>query len=201
MGILGFLISKKYNPKWYIMLSGWVIIPIISFVFGTIDYRNGDARLMGIGGPSTYHGIDMETRVPIVSSGCIVMGTESFTQKPNNWAVKLWTNIFGYQKGAYAGIFPNREESFKYLSKGDTIKVKSQNGKILFDLRNTNYKIDSIDFYGYRYGNRLDSVVVEVVDEECLIFEQLNNDGNKYGNYVYLAALDNEKILRKYYKE
>jgi hypothetical protein len=124
IGILIYLIVKKSKLKWYFILSAWLFVPSCNFLTGTVRYFTGTATLQGVGGPQTFHGIDRETRVSSGSSGCIFVGFEPFVFPANNAAVRLWTNLFGFQRGSYKGAFPTEEEAQEIIKSADTIIVK-----------------------------------------------------------------------------
>lgn len=198
LGILGYLITKKSNLKWYLLLSAWIFVPGCNFVTGSLSYFTGNAKLMGVGGPSLYHGIDRETRVPSTSSGCIVLGFEPFVFIPNNGAVRFWTNMFGYQSGAYEGIFPTEEESLNHLINGDTVNVNQTDEELRFTLKNREYEINLTGFYGYGRVEQLNKIVGINIDDECLIIECLSED--EWGNIVFIIDNKEQKILTQYYK-
>ncbi len=143
IGILGYLLFKKSKLRWYVFLSAWLVVPSCNFLTGTARYFTGTASLQGVGGPQTFHGIDRETRVVSTSSGCIFLGFEPFVFPANNAAVRLWTNLFGFQRGSYKGVFPTEEEAQEIMKSADTIFVNHSENFLQFNLAGQNVKIDT----------------------------------------------------------
>jgi len=79
---------------------------------GAVGYASGTGRLMlnGLPGPE-FRNLDRELRCRRVSMGCVIDGSEIFTQEPNNLAITLLTRAFGPMPGAYRGAYPSREEA------------------------------------------------------------------------------------------
>ena len=87
-----------------------------------IDYWNGTATLQysGLPGPEFYN-LDPELRCGRTTSGCLVDGSEDFTQIPNNAAVAMLVRLFGPQRGTYTGPYPTREQAFAALTVGTPV--------------------------------------------------------------------------------
>ena len=66
---------------------------------------------------------------------------------PNNTAIRLWTNLLGYQKGTYTSIFPSREQSKKILNTGDAIFVERKRQSYQITTIVQVVQMDTIDYY------------------------------------------------------
>ena len=201
IGILIYLIVKKSKLKWYFILSAWLFVPSCNFVTGTVRYFTGTASLQGVGGPQTFHGIDRETRVSSGSSGCIFVGFEPFVFPANNAAVRLWTNLFGFQRGSYTGAFPTEEEAQEIIKSGDTIIVKHTDNFLQFNSSGQVVKVDTSDFYSYRSSSsEFDTVVGKTIKNECFIFQQLDNKTNEEESKpIYIVDISKNKLLKTYF--
>lgn len=200
IGILIFLIIKKSKLKWYLIFSAWLFVPSCNFLTGTVQYFTGTARLNGVGGPGTNHGIDRETRVPSYTSGCIFVGYEPFVFPANNRAVRFWTNIFGYQKGAYKGVFPTEEEVKELLKTSDTLTVQRVENYYQFNVNNLIIKVDTNDLYINRFSNELiDTVIGKSINNECFVFQVVNAASVDSEKTVYIIDIQNKKLLKKYF--
>lgn len=198
IGILIYLIIKNSRLKWYVIFSAWVFVPSLSFLNATVRYFTGTTSMQGVGGPETYHGIDRETRVKSTSSGCIFVGFEAFVFPANNAAVRLWTNVFGYQKGAYSGVYPTEEEAKEIVNLADTIDVKRHDNYFEFATGGANVQLDTMEFCRYRHCVGLfDKVVGRTLNNECFIFRELDSNGEE--RIVYIADIEHKQILNRYY--
>ncbi|HHZ64376.1 MAG TPA: hypothetical protein EYN51_02575 [Flavobacteriales bacterium] len=166
---------------------------------GTVSYFTGTASLQGVGGPETYHGIDRETRVKSTSSGCIFVGFEPFVFPANNAAVRLWTNVFGYQRGGYTGIYPTEHEAQEIIKAADTINVSQLDDYYEFVTEDISVQLDTLEFYRYRYyGKSLDKVIGKTVDNECFIFQRLDLEESD-DKAVYIVDIKNKRLLTQYF--
>lgn len=196
--ILIYLAIREVRLKWYLLLSAWVFVPGCNFLTGSFRYFTGTASLHGVGGPETYHGIDIETRAPIRTSGCIVLGFEPFVFVANNTAVRLWSNLFGYQRGSYTGILPTHEEALEIIKTADTLCVVKKDSYYQFNIQDNTILLDTSEFRKFHYKNPIHGVVVgKVLQNECLLIQLLNKD-TPYYEGIYLADIKDKKVLRKY---
>lgn len=201
IGILIYLIRKRSVLRWYFIFSAWLFVPGCSFLSGTADYIRGTASIKSIGGPMTYHGIDQETRATCTSSGCMVVGYEPFVFLANNAAVRLWTNLFGYQRNAYTGVFPTEDEAYEMVKTTDNIVVTKTDTWFRFATPGQEVKVDTIEFKRFHWAPaHLDTVKGKVLNNECLLFQQADHDvrGN---DLIYLADIKGNKILTVYFRD
>lgn len=207
--ILVFLIVKKYKIKWYIIFSAWIVVPICSFFIGTILYFNAEAYINeGHGGCETFHGIDEDTRVISNSGGRVFWGFEPFVYPTNNLAVRLCTILFGYEEGAYTGVFPSESEAKEIIKSAPSIKVKYGNGYMQFESKEITVKLDILAFYEYdcyeNFGsynskiNRTDSVCGKVINNECFVFQNLDTTHDFTTDHIFLVDIDKNKLLKVY---
>ena len=167
---------------------------------GTVRYFTGTASIQGVGGPETFHGIDRETRVVSTSSGCIFVGFEPFVFPANNAAVRLWTNLFGFQRGSYNGAFPTEEEAQEIIKSADTIIVKHTDNFLQFSTAGQIVKVDTSDFYSYRSSsNSFDKVIGKTIKNECFIFQRIDNKEQEERKAIYLIDISKNKLLKTYF--
>lgn len=199
--ILMVLINRNKHLKYYILLSAWLFVPSCNFLTGSISYFTGTATLKGIGGPFSYIGIDPTTRVPITSFGaCFVYGFEPFVFPPNNSAVRLWTNLFGYQKGAYEGIFPTQEEAEKLIQKGDTLNVEKMENYYQFNFNEQIVQVDTMTFYPFMYYiPPLKTIMGTSVNNECFLFQSIEATPFRQEKIIYLVDIEAKRLLTQYY--
>ncbi len=201
IGILIYLIIKRSKLKWYFMLSAWLFVPSCSFLVGTVQYAIGTASIQSIGGPRIFYGIDKETRVVSVSSGCIFVGFEPFVFLANNAAVRLWTNLFGYQRGSYKGVFPTEDEAQEIIKSADTIIVKYNDNFLQFNYSGQIVKVDTSDFNYYRkHSNDFDTVVGKTINHECFVFQQFSSqDQERRRKQIFIVDISKNKLLKMYF--
>lgn len=196
IGILIYLIIKRSKLTGYILLSAWLFVPSCSFLRGTVRYATGSATILGVGGPILYDGIDQETRVPTLSSGCIFVGYEPFVFPANNSAIKLCTDLFGFQRGAYTGVFPTEKEAKEILASGDTIVVKQVDTLFQF---NTHGQVVSLDFSDLHRSTfeTDDTVLGKTITNECFVFRKLYKE-EEQTEEIYIVDIHNKKIVEIY---
>lgn len=209
VGILVYLVVKKYSIKWYIISSSWVVVPIFSFILGTFLYFNGNAYIKeGFGGCETYHGIDKETRVVSTSNGRLFIGYEIFVYPANNIAVRFLTSLFGYEDGAYNGIFPSENEAREIIKTAEPVVIKYRDGFIQFELKNQKIKLNTSDFYNYgcleQYGFgigtniKFDKAIGKIINNECFVFQNINNKNDFSTEVTLLVDIKKNRLLKIY---
>ena len=202
LAILVYLIIKKKVPKWYLILSAWFIVPLFAFLFSTFQYFSGTACLLSIGGPKLFYGIDRETRVESVSSGCIPIGFELFVFPANNTAIRLWTNLLGFQKGSYKGFFPTEDEAVKIIESADTINVQEHGQFLRFLSDRQNIELDASNIERLQsfehYKNPLTKVIGKTINQECFVFQCLDTTTEERKT-IYLVDIKQNKLLQTYF--
>lgn len=141
-GALAVLIHRKSNLKWNLLaFSSWVMIPLLCFSFATRDYFMGTAKLKYSGLPNEeFYNLDPEFRSWKQSSGCMIIGPEIFTHPVNNTAVKFWTRLLGFQKNAYAGIYPDKKTANDWLDEsGSSIRMSKSENELTFEIHGRSF--------------------------------------------------------------
>jgi hypothetical protein len=200
IGILMYLIIKESKLKWYLILSAWLFVPSCNFLTGTVRYFTGTATLQDVGRPRPLRYIDRETRLDSKSFGCMMIGYELFVFPANNAAVKLWTNLFGFQRGSYKGAFPTEEEAQKIIQTADTITVTNNKEFLLFNTVGQAVRININDLYGEYQGSydSVDKVVGKTIKNECFIFKWLKNKDRNEGYTIYIVDISKSQLLTTY---
>lgn len=131
-GLLALGIVAHKPERWKVLagifaLSPFCWVSMYAFGQGTVDYIQDEAVWRTVGLPSDDYSFVISDypfqklnphrtyRVPVISSGCLVDGSEVFTHMPYNSAVGAWTTIFGYIDGAYDGPYPQASEAYDTL--------------------------------------------------------------------------------------
>ena len=109
----------------------------VSFLWGVVDYANGNARLRYSGLPgTTFHNLDPDLRCGRSTYGCIVTGNEWVTQAPYNGAVRLLTACFGWMPNTYDGPYPTENDARNAIANGIPVSIR--------DLRNDRLVIGGV---------------------------------------------------------
>ena len=198
-GICFYLFNKKVSLWKYVLLSAWVFVPSCSFVTGSFNYFTGSATLKGVGSPQLYHGTDRETRAAVTTSGCISVGCVPFVNKGNTVAVALWTTLFSYKRGAYAGVYPTEAEAKKLLQTADTISVTRAGNFFRFHAGDQEVKLDTLDLSAFYYeAAPIDKVIGKVLNEECFLFRPTvtSPEFDKIG--IFLLDINLRRVLAHY---
>jgi len=200
IAILTFLLLRKSKLKWYFLLSAWFFVPGCNFVVGSLGYLTGYGVIKGTGGPITYLGIDRETRAPSTTSGCISIGYEPFAFPANNFAVTLWTKLFGFQRGSYAGVFPSESEAAKLINSADTMIVSRKGTFFQFSSSTQMIQADSSEFYGFLMDpGPMDSVRGKILNNECFLVQPIDEKDSVAERTIYLVDIGKQKLLTHYF--
>lgn len=192
IGILAYILFKKSGVKWYLLLSSWFAIPFFSFSIATADYITGKGTLMYMGMPG-FTNLDRETRIKSIGSGCVPVGYEPFVFFPNNFALRLWTKIFGYQTGTYCGVYPTVKEAREIIINGDTVEVTKHLNYHRFNVDNFIINLDTNEYNGLSRGSssvNFDYIVAKSVNNECIVFQSLLPDTNNFETIETIFLLD-----------
>ena len=194
------LFFRRTKLKWYLIcLSAWTVIPTISFLSGTADYFTGQANFRYTGYPEPeFYNLDREYRAWNSTSGCIVLGFEPLTQTPNNWAITLWTNLFGFQKGVYKGTYPDKNEAGKLI---DSIRqeVPFTKNKLTykFHLGDKEYAISETGNGNMQNLDTCKTAKIIIVKNELIIFKPIIKSDELV---TYLADNKTGQIFARYYE-
>jgi hypothetical protein len=201
VGILVYLISQKSFSFFYITLSAWLLVPTISFLMGVHGYTSGTGVIKSVGGGTRqrFLSIDEETRLPIQPSGCILVGFELFTFLPNNTALTLCTNLFGFQRGTYQGNLVTEEQTFQLIAKADTFTTSLAN-----DYYVIKSKIEDVKIPYYQIDDNVISpfpVRGVFLGKNGFLFQSVNTDSdNNDPPKLYLLDIQNHTIIKSYSK-
>ena len=196
--VLIYLFVKRTKLKWYLLLcSSWTVVPLISFVVGTKDYFQGKAAIETFGMPDAeFYNLDPDLRLWNSTSGCIVLGFESFTQVPNNLAVKFWTKTLGRQKGVYKGIYPTREQAEEMIKQGEQVSLSKVADTIFLNNSKQNLLLTSSNYSDLAELEKTSSAKAFILNNECLLIEP-NGDTTK--RVIMLADKNNGTVFARYY--
>lgn len=112
-----------------ILLSPYVVLSSLSVALGVLCYFLGTAQLRTFGMPHReFYNLDQRWRVYHSTSGCIVDGSEIFTQEPNNAVVKLLVTVLGPMRGVYTGPYPSKAEALAQLAAASPVSRQSVEG-------------------------------------------------------------------------
>ena len=194
------LFIRKTKQKWYLIcFSAWTVIPLFNFATATNDYFSGQATFKYVGLPEPeFYNLDRQFRAWNSTSGCIVLGFEALTQAPNNWAIKLWTNLFGFQKGVYKGTYPDKIEAGKIVdSIGQEINFSQNEMTYKFHLDNKDYIISETEHRDMQNLDSCKSAKVALINGELIIFKPTIRSDESVS---YLADSKTGKIFARYYE-
>lgn len=192
-------IRKSKLTKYAILLSPFVVLPILNIGMGIIDYAQGDARLQLIGFPAPeFANIHPEYRIGQESLGCTITGTEYLTSFRYNQTVKFLIKNFGYQKGSYIGTMPNKVAAKELLKEGtyEFGKIELENAdqfRITHPSISLQINLTEQDPFFKRTIQQSEirtNPKLKILDR-CLI-SQINED------WIYLIDLDKKRIIAQY---
>ncbi|AXY73733.1 hypothetical protein D3H65_06970 [Paraflavitalea soli] len=197
-GALLYLFIKRTKLKWWLLLvSAWVIVPLLSFVAGSSAYFQGKATIETFGLPDEeFYNLDPDLRVWYSTSGCVVMETEPFKQTPNNWAVRFWTRLLGPQNDVYKGGYPTREEVAGYIGQGKRLHYFQSGDTVSFDEPGQPLLLEVNRYNDLDIFRKTSTAVLFELNKECLLVQPV---GEGVENVVFLADKRGGKIFARYY--
>jgi hypothetical protein len=175
----GFLLHFVRRRRLVSVVILIVTLPVsVWFLWGSIDYLMGNARLKSSGLPGTkFHNLDPELRCGRSTGGCIVMGNEWVSQTPYNFAVRLLTRSFGWMPNTYTGPYPSEKEAGEALANGSTLQAEHLrddrvviDGLVLqLDKGVGTQLIDHLDRSDPLLDEPLPGMIATVWQQECVI--------------------------------
>ncbi|HRG73679.1 MAG TPA: hypothetical protein PLX69_03900 [Leptospiraceae bacterium] len=121
-----YFIYSKIHKLFLFFIPVFFICFFIS-IFASIDYVKGRARLNAMGLIKGLPHFDDESRLYWQRGGCIRFPAIDIPDMYANLYLKSLIKIFGYQRGAFTGYFPTKEEIKNFIK---NTKFKESN----FDL-------------------------------------------------------------------
>lgn len=192
-------IRKSKLTKYAIILSPFLVLPMINMGMGIVDYYRSNAKIKLIGYPSPeFANIDHKYRIENESLGCASTGTEYLASFRYNQTVKILIDKFGYQKNSYTGVMPSKNEAKEYLFKkecklGEVEFVEGERISIAYN--STIYHLNLNNQHKLIRKTLVESKLnqnpkLKLIDSRLIC--QLNN------NWIYLIDLEKNKIIAQY---
>lgn len=193
-----YLFFKKSNYKWFLLLaSTWTIVPVWSCTVACMQYAQGRAEIKSFGLPDKeFFNLDPEVRTWRQTTGCIVLGFEPFTQLPNNLTVRLLTSFFGFQKNAYKGVYPTKQQAKDLISKANPVTVWGQDRVYKCNYKNQLLTLRISHFEDLYPLDNCTMAKAVVINNECLLLG-LQTDTTR--QMIFLVDKDNEYVFARYY--
>lgn len=195
------LFVRKSKLKWYLLVfSAWPILPVYSFLKGTVQYATGHATMQYVGYPnSEFYNLDRELRTWNSTSGCIYSGIEPITQYPNNAAVRLCTSLFGVQSGVYRGQYPEKDQALAMIqTQGQTVSFKESGHNISFPIGTqtiTLHDVYPLTNQDLPLPDSCRTATAAVVNNELVLFIPNTCHTSK----LYLAEYTTGKVFARYW--
>ncbi len=182
------------------VLSSWCVLPVINFIGGSVNYFRGQASLKYVGLPGAeFYNLNPEYRVWNSSSGCVLMGYEPFTQYSNNFAVKSWTKLLGYQKGVYRGNYPDRISAENILlQQGKEVEFTQDDSSFNIGFEGKSYLVERLFHRNQAEFKGTARAMAVKLDDGLMLFMPIQNE-----SYLFLSLIDlkNAKIFAEYHIE
>ena len=102
-----FLVVKKSYLRYFVILfSSWVFLPLATFVTTTQQYFEGNAVFYenDLSSPEAQN-LDRKFRVWKEKRDSALWGGDKLQSATNNFTVRFWVTIRGYQPNAYGGLY------------------------------------------------------------------------------------------------
>ena len=109
-----YFIYAKINKLTLITIPLFFIL-IVTTIFTTIGYVNGRSTLNAMGHTGSPAPYNLEYRVYWSTGDCIRNPSIDIPDKYQNLFLMSLIKIFGYQKGAFTGYFPTKEEIKNFI--------------------------------------------------------------------------------------
>ncbi|WP_367390625.1 hypothetical protein [Lewinella sp. LCG006] len=194
------LVRKSSATKYAILLNPFVFLALINIGQGGVDYYQGNARIRSFGEPAPqFYNIDRQYRLARKSMGCTVTGTSMLGANTYNQTIRTLVSKFGFQKGAYQGVFPSEEEANKLLQENYSVRGSFMfQGDRHFELSydGNDYRVPLEQRFGLTettLGKQglMNQPKILKLEEDCLL-GQLSED------WIYVIDLEKSRILARY---
>jgi|GEM_PF-1719417 energy-coupling factor transporter transmembrane protein EcfT len=166
-----YFINAKISKLFLFAVPLFLICLLIS-IFNTISYMKGNASLDAMGymgrGLPRYN---VEYRMYLHQGSCIRSAPIDIPDLYGNFYLKSLVKIFGYQKGAFTGYFPTKEEIKTFIK---NTKFKESN----FDLEEKEKGISFINIHNINQKFEIPYFRHECLwnDEVKVLYEKYNED-------------------------
>ena len=160
-----------------------------------MDYFNGKASLRFIGYPAIEAwNLDRDLRVWHSSTGCFESGFEPLTNNANNFAVRLWSSVFGHQPNVYHGYFPDRKTARVLIdSLGQPVTLRGQKLKGSFSISNRPYTLSS-PIGDFQVSDNLPARVI--IMDDLIILQPIRQDNLLI---TYLDDKETGEVFARYW--
>jgi hypothetical protein len=198
IAVLVYLFIAKTRLKWYLLLcSSWTVASVMNFMSGSKNYFQGRAVIRTSGLPSReFYNLNPDLRTWNSTSGCMVYGYESFTHEPNNLAVKLWTSLFGYQPGAYEGVYPTKQQAQELIKQGQKVDLSKISDSVFLNYNDQKLFLISNNTRYEKALEKSSSAKAFLLKDECLIIEALVDSSE---SVIILADKKSGIVFARYY--
>ena len=194
-----FLAAKKSYLRYFVILfSSWVALPLATFVKTSQQYFDGTAVFYqeDLSAPDDQN-LNRQFRVWTEKKNPALWGGEQLVIITNNFTVRFWVTIRGYQQNAYPGFYPDPFHAAQIIkTKGKiapfekpstTIRITLDTG--IFEIANSKY-IKGDDLSLCRRAK------VSLVEQELLLLQPVTG---KRPEILYLIDFKTGTTVAKYY--
>lgn len=194
-----FLVVKKSYLRYFVILfSSWVFLPLATFVTTTQQYFEGNAVFYenDLSSPEAQN-LDRKFRVWKEKRDSALWGGDKLQSATNNFTVRFWVTIRGYQPNAYGGLYPDAYHAAQIIkTKGKIVPFDKPATVARLSLDTGVYEINESK---YITGDNLSAcrrAKVWLVENGLLLMQPLTNSRP---DILYLVDFASHTAVARYY--
>src|SRR5688572_19159541 len=166
-------VKNSYLRYFVILFSSWVFLPTATFVKTTQQYFAGKAVFYeeGLSAPEAMN-LDRRFRVWNEKKERAIWGDEKLVTATNNFAVRFWVTIRGYQQDAYPGFYPDAYHAAQIIkTKGKIVPFEKPSTTIRLTLDTGIFEIVDSKYIGGEDLSAYRRAKVWLVERELLLMQ------------------------------
>lgn len=191
-------VHKSYLRYFAILFSSWVFLPLATFVKTTNRYFQGTAVFYEeeLNQPEALN-LNRKFRVWSEKKGPAIWGDETFVTVSNNFTVRFWVTIRGYQQGSYTGIYPDPTQAAEIIrTLGQKVPFEKPSKTIRITLENGLLEFSDPKHIGAEDLSSRRLAKVATVENELIIIQPLPAPDP---SILYLADRTKGHIIARYF--
>jgi hypothetical protein len=191
-------VKNSYLRYFVILFSSWVFLPSATFINTTQQYFDGKAVFYQeeLTAPEALN-LDRKFRVWTEKKDRAIWGGENLVSVTNNFTVRLWVTIHGYQRGAYPGFYPDQYHAAQIIkTKGKIVPFEKPSTTIRLTLDTGTYEIIDSKYINGDSLSACRRAKVWLVGRELLLMQPLTS--TRPGP-LYLVEFQTGTTIARYY--